>query len=126
VTNRFFGDSDELLVGYGWYVPNSDGQIHPCGRLRPNDFGIFDGLGNVWNWCHDRFHEYRDTPNGEPVVDQEPIVEGINAVHMLRGGCYTDHATGLRSAHRWAAHATNKTNIIGFRVARTIATTKGR
>ena len=121
LTSRHFGDSIELLSGYGWHVPNSSGSIQPVGRLRPNDLGLFDVYGNVWNWCHDKAHDYPQSRRGEIVEDLESELDVGTTRRMLRGGCYTDHAAGLRSAHRWAAAPTQSTNIIGFRVARTIS-----
>ena len=121
LTCRYFGDSDELLAGYGWYVPNSNGVLRPGGLLRPNDLGFFDMHGNVWNWCHDKRRDYPQTAREAAFVDEESDPDIGSPARVLRGGCYTDHATGVRSAHRWAKEPSTGSNIIGFRVARTIA-----
>ena len=47
VTSRYFGDDDKMLPRYAWFIKNSDGQTHPGGMLLPNEFGLFDVLGNV-------------------------------------------------------------------------------
>ena len=52
-TSRYYGGSEELLGRYAWYSQNSRNRIWPCGRLKPNDFGLFDMLGNVYEWCQD-------------------------------------------------------------------------
>jgi serine/threonine protein kinase/formylglycine-generating enzyme required for sulfatase activity len=121
LTSRYFGDSDELLEGYGWYVPNSNGNPQPPGRLRPNDLGFFDMHGNVWNWCQEQQRDYPHTERGKVFDDAESDLDIGPEGRALRGGCYTDHATGLRSAHRWMKTPTAGSNIIGFRTARTIA-----
>jgi formylglycine-generating enzyme required for sulfatase activity len=121
LTSRYFGESDELLAGYGWYVPNCGGSIRPGGRLRPNDFGFFDMHGNVWNWCQEKKRDRPPAERGQVLEDEESDLDIGSAARMLRGGCYTDHAPGLRSAHRWAKEPTQGSNIIGFRVARTLA-----
>jgi hypothetical protein len=120
LTNRYYGESDELLAGYGWYVPNSNGSIQLVGRLRPNDFGLFDMYGNVWNWCQDKRRDYPQSPGETAFEDDVFDLDTGPGGRALRGGCYTDHATGLRSAHRWGNDPGHRSNIIGFRVARTI------
>jgi serine/threonine protein kinase/formylglycine-generating enzyme required for sulfatase activity len=124
VTSRYFGESDELLAGYGWYVPNCNGNIHPGGRLRPNDFGLFDMHGNLWNWCQEKKRDYPQTQGGQVFEDKESDLNIGTEARLLRGGCYTDHAPALRSAHRWSKEPTTGSNLIGFRVARTISTKK--
>jgi sulfatase modifying factor 1 len=51
-TSRYYGDSTELLARYAWYDRGARMQTHPVGRLKPNDFGLFDVLGNVGELCH--------------------------------------------------------------------------
>ena len=52
VTLRFhFGQTDALLGNYAWYQENGEGRAQPVARLKPNDFGLFDMHGNVWEWC---------------------------------------------------------------------------
>src|SRR5207302_1151475 len=45
-----FGSCEEMLSNYAWYGPNSKNQCWPVGRLKPNDFGIFDMHGNALEW----------------------------------------------------------------------------
>jgi formylglycine-generating enzyme required for sulfatase activity len=121
VTNRSYGESDELLAQYGWYVPNSQGSFQPVCRLWPNDFGFFDMHGNVWSWCQEKKRDYPQAERSLVFEDDDSDVEIGTWQRALRGGCYTDHAPGLRSAHRWANEPMQGSNIIGFRVARTLA-----
>jgi formylglycine-generating enzyme required for sulfatase activity len=54
VTARYFGETDELLSHYAWYTKNSqDRWLLPVGTLKPNDLGLFDMLGNDYEWCQD-------------------------------------------------------------------------
>jgi eukaryotic-like serine/threonine-protein kinase len=54
-TTRFcFGEPQELLPRYAWYLQNSQDRSWPVGRLRPNALGLFDRHGNVFEWCKDR------------------------------------------------------------------------
>src|SRR5262249_54429099 len=51
-TNRYYGESEELLGKYGVYSGNSrDHRSWPVGSLKPNDLGLFDMHGNLWCWC---------------------------------------------------------------------------
>src|SRR5262249_34183865 len=99
-TSRFFGSSPALLDKYGWYVHNSDGLTHPVGQLKPNDWGLFDLYGNVWEWCAD-------------------LHEGKRGARVLRGGSFAMHASRLRSAERYASSGDDAYPHAGLRVVRT-------
>src|SRR5207248_8404445 len=65
VTSRYFGESEELLGHYGWFVENARDHSWPVGEKKPNDLGLFDMYGNAWCWCQESFHDY--PAGGEPV-----------------------------------------------------------
>src|SRR5262249_37344418 len=58
VTSRYYGESEELLEKYAWYVKNSAQRTWPVGILKPNDFGLFDMHGQVEVWCQDEAMDY--------------------------------------------------------------------
>ncbi len=58
---RYYGNSDSLLGQYAWYLVNSDQQMHAVGLLKPNDYGLFDMLGNVYEWCNSEYEPYQST-----------------------------------------------------------------
>jgi serine/threonine protein kinase/formylglycine-generating enzyme required for sulfatase activity len=122
VTTRFYGESEELLEKFGWYVPNSKGQLWPVGRLKPNDLGLFDTHGNVWCWCQEPQRRY---PRGEPgkVFEDQEGELAINPKlgRAMRGNCYTDQGNSVGCASCWYPVPTYQTNISGFRVARTMS-----
>ena len=55
MTSRYYGRSVKLLEKYAWYLANSQDHAWPCGRLLPNELGLFDMLGNVYEWCHEQY-----------------------------------------------------------------------
>jgi formylglycine-generating enzyme required for sulfatase activity len=62
-TTRHYGESDELLQNYAWFLANSGGRSRPVGTLKPNDWGFFDMHGNTLCWCQERMKRF---PRGRP------------------------------------------------------------
>jgi len=79
---EYSGSNDIRLVA--WYSDNSDTETHPVGRKRPNELGIYDMTGNVYEWCNDWYDEdyYKKSPKNNP---QGPS-NGTRRV--MRGGVY--------------------------------------
>jgi hypothetical protein len=81
------------------------------GQKKPNVFGLYDMLGNVWKWCQGWFGPYPDDavidPLGAPAGDQHPT----------RGGCYYCDAVHERAARRNRDLEDHSSRSIGFRIA---------
>jgi serine/threonine protein kinase/formylglycine-generating enzyme required for sulfatase activity len=118
-TARYYGDGDELLSRYAWYIPNSQYRTWPVGQKKPNDLGLFDMLGNVWQWCHDSYQQYPASPEG-PTLDREDPRPVSDSDRVLRGGSFEDDTTKVRSACRVHGQPINWYDDIGFRIARTV------
>jgi formylglycine-generating enzyme required for sulfatase activity len=127
-TSRFYGETTGLLGKYAWYSKNSgldalEGHrvARPVGHKKPNDFGIYDALGNVWNWCQDPHAPYPQGARDSAIEDEDAIpVFSRNKSHVLRGGSYENPSRSLRSASRSLAPIQAGGLDYGFRVARTL------
>jgi formylglycine-generating enzyme required for sulfatase activity len=122
-----------VLQEYAWYSRNpprlktdpvdpADPQhTWPAGQLKPNDFGLFDVYGNVWEWCQDRMQEH--SPGNTVSEDREDKVRLVSdkEARSRRGGAFSYEATAQRSADRDTKNAFPmlRRDNVGFRVART-------
>src|SRR5262249_48087218 len=121
VTRRYYGETEELLEKYSWYLKNSKERSWPVGSKKPNDLGLFDLHGNVYAWCQDRFQgDYPASKDGESIEDKEDslIVKPADE-RLMRCGSFYTQASVVRSADRdWAVPSYRHGNL-GFRPART-------
>jgi formylglycine-generating enzyme required for sulfatase activity len=95
---------------------NHDGsKTNPVGELPPNEFGLCDMHGNVWEWCEDHWHDdYKGAPiDGKSWVDKTAETE---ARRVSRGGSWSNSPWDCRSAYRNYDSPADAYNFIGFRV----------
>ncbi|MBR6848346.1 MAG: SUMF1/EgtB/PvdO family nonheme iron enzyme [Bacteroidales bacterium] len=82
-----------------WYANNSEGTTHPVGQKQPNELGLYDMTGNIWEWTRDNFVYF----------DKLTLDQGLNYVctaennyRVTRGGSYGTRQMGLETAyHTW-------------------------
>ena len=109
-----FGDSDNELHVFAWFDAIAN-KTNPVGLKRPNQFGVFDMLGNVWEWTQDCFHE---NYSGAP-TDGGAWTTGCSGNYrVLRGGAANLNSEHLRSAKRSWMAPEGQTVFGGFRLAR--------
>jgi eukaryotic-like serine/threonine-protein kinase len=119
-TSRYYGNSPSLLRRYAWFVDYGEELLQPCGSLMPNDLGMFDMLGNTYEWCMGRALDYEpDQHNRLPdKIDEAEIVLDSNS-RVIRGGSFADRPEESRSAYRDRESPKNRYMTYGFRPART-------
>ena len=80
------------LTNYAWHDGNSDEQTHPVGEKLPNQWGLYDMHGSVWEWCQDWWEPYA----GGIALDPQGPTSG--SLRVIRGGYWHSDAGGCRSA----------------------------
>jgi formylglycine-generating enzyme required for sulfatase activity len=104
------------LDAVGWYTIqqyssyNSGSKTHPVAQKQPNELGLYDMSGNVWEWCSDWHGYYSSSPQTDP--------QGSNsgARRVLRGGSWSSFDSHGRVANRYGYNPDGRFNNYGFRL----------
>ena len=101
------------LENIAWYDANAEGSPRPVAQKAPNAWGLYDMLGNVWEWTWDDHAAYPDGAASDPLGPDQRF----ERVH--RGGGWTSAVTDCRAARRDYNQPTYRFSDLGFRLART-------
>jgi formylglycine-generating enzyme required for sulfatase activity len=95
-----YGDINKIA----WYKNNAEKTTHNVGQKEPNSWGLYDMLGNVWEWCSDVYDE-----------------SVYGSYRIFRGGGWFDEERGCMATNRRRSHPTSfKIDDLGFRIAKNI------
>jgi sulfatase modifying factor 1 len=129
-SERYAGTSSEHLLddyanfcdancSFRWKsTPRNDGYAHtaPVGQFLPNELGVYDMSGNVWEWCWDFFDEdyYKNSPK------EDPRGSNIGGYRIVRGGSWRNFKEEVRCAYRREKSPSRGNFNTGFRLVRTV------
>jgi formylglycine-generating enzyme required for sulfatase activity len=104
-----YGDVDNIA----WYSMNSGSHTHAVGTKLPNAWGLYDMMGNVWEWVQDWKGDYA------PGHVTDPTGPSSGSIRVNRGGCWYFDSFACRAAIRGGFTPIGKSSFVGFRLVRT-------
>lgn len=111
-----YGALDDIA----WHYDNAQATAHPVGKKKKNDFGLYDTLGNVWEWVWD-VEDFKPYP--DDVTD--PVIGGLEwepdgKSRVVRGGSHKETGHYVRVQHRYQYPVDSGGDSFGFRPVRTL------
>ena len=106
---RYAGRNNINFVS--WYSVNSGNKTNPVGKKEPNELGLYDMSGNVWEWVNDWFGNYTNSPKDNPIGPDKGDFK------IVKGGSWFGYIGGSRVSCRGSDEPVNRRSYIGFRIA---------
>ncbi|MBU0711628.1 SUMF1/EgtB/PvdO family nonheme iron enzyme [bacterium] len=106
--------TQDSLIHYSWFYRNSQGKTHPVSNKKPNNLGIYDMSGNVWEWCWDEYDQ--------PVIisQNNPTRSLGDKARVIHSGSWVNYSNYCQIGFRDYFRPTYNSSNIGFRVVRTV------
>jgi formylglycine-generating enzyme required for sulfatase activity len=109
-------EPNAVLDPIAWFCGNSGGMSHAVGTRTANAWGLYDMLGNVWEFCHD----WWDTAGYPPGAATDPWGPPVGYYRVIRGGSWANDDGAARAASRFLGDRVDHSELDGFRPVRTL------
>ena len=110
-SNGYKYAGSDNLGSVAWYDGNSGSETHDVGLKSPNELGLYDIIGNVYEWCQDWYGSYSSSNQTNPTG------ASYGSDHVLRGGSWVSNAWCCRSSARGYYGPSDRTFNLGLRLA---------
>jgi len=112
-SNGYIYSGGNNIENVAWYKDNSGFFTHLIGKKYPNELGIFDMTGNVYEWCNDKYNKnyYQTSPSCNP---SGPLK---GSTYILRGGSFNEPSPQQQVIYRFYGQKKLKASNVGFRLA---------
>ncbi|MBN2719153.1 MAG: SUMF1/EgtB/PvdO family nonheme iron enzyme, partial [Deltaproteobacteria bacterium] len=115
-------EEEPALEDIAWYCNNSGDEVHPVKQKLLNPWGLYDMLGNVYEWTDYYFHgqSLNDNSDDSPITLTDPIGPSSGTHHELRGGTFDKTGCYVRPSRSLFEYSTQRIYNTGFRPVRTL------
>lgn len=109
-SRNYIYSGSNILNEVAWCLENSHGQTHPIKQKKPNELGLYDMSGNIWEWCHDFYDDFKSG------IQFDPIGPLQGTKHVYKGGCWCEIEDCRTTMRRAGLHNFYSYGGLGFRL----------